>query len=42
MAEIHELSDDGCLFTGDTFLLAADLVAVSSVSFNEARITDLI
>ena len=28
--------------TGDTFLLAADLVAVPSVSFNEARITDLI
>ncbi len=28
--------------TGDTFLLAADLVAVPSVSFNETRITDLI
>ena len=42
MAEIHELSDDACLSTGDTFLLAADLVAVPSVSFNEARITDLI
>ena len=42
MTEIHEFSDDQCLMTGDTFLLAADLVAVPSVSFNEARITDLI
>ncbi len=42
MAEIHEFSDDRYLSTGDTFLLAADLVAVPSVSFNEARITDLI
>ena len=42
MTEIHEFSDDQCLFTGDTFLLAADLVAVPSVSFNETRITDLI
>ena len=42
MTEIHEFSDDRFLMTGDTFLLAADLVAVPSVSFNEARITDLI
>ena len=42
MTEIHEFSDDRYLLTGDTFLLAADLVAVPSVSFNEARITDLI
>ncbi len=42
MTEIHEFSDDQCLMTGDTFLLAADLVAVPSVSFNETRITDLI
>lgn len=28
--------------TGDTFTVAADLVAVPSVSFNETRITDLI
>ena len=42
MTEIHEFSDDQYLMTGDTFLLAADLVAVPSVSFNEARITDLI
>lgn len=42
MTEIHEFSDDRYLMTGDTFLLAADLVAVPSVSFNEARITDLI
>ena len=42
MTEIHEFSDDRYLMTGDPFLLAADLVAVPSVSFNEARITDLI
>ena len=42
MAEIHTISDGEFLSTGDTFLLAADLVAVPSVSFNEARITDLI
>ena len=42
MAEIHTISEEACLLTGDTFMLAADLVAVPSVSFNEARITDLI
>ena len=42
MAEIHTISEEECLLTGDTFMLAADLVAVPSVSFNEARITDLI
>jgi len=42
MAEIHTISEEACLLTGDPFVLAADLVAVPSVSFNEARITDLI
>ena len=42
MAEIHEFSDGRYLATGDIFRLAADLVAVPSVSFNETRIADLI
>ena len=42
MARIHERTDDDGLLTGDPFLLAADLVAVPSVSFNEGRIADLI
>ena len=42
MNEIHGFSEGDCLSVGDTFLLAADLVAVPSVSFDEARITDLI
>ena len=42
MAEIHTLSEDEYLFTGDLFRLTADLVSVPSVSFHEARITDLI
>ena len=42
MTEIHTISEDAGLLTGDTFVLAADLVAVPSVSFDEARITDLI
>ena len=42
MIEIHQLSENDCLLTDDTFMLAADLVSVPSVSFNEARITDLI
>ncbi len=42
MIEIHQTSEDGGLFVGDLFMLAADLVAVPSISFDEERITDLI
>ncbi len=42
MAETHPFSGEGRLSEGDLFGLAADLVAVPSVSFNEARLTDLI
>ena len=42
MTEIHETPTDRGLLTGDPFTLAADLVAVPSVSFHEERITDLI
>ena len=44
MADVHQLAEDSCLSAGngDTFRLAADLVSVPSVSFDEGRITDLI
>ncbi len=42
MGEIHQSPEDRGLFVGDLFMLAADLVAVPSVSFDEERITDLI
>ena len=42
MAEIHQTPEDQGLLVGDPFTLAADLVAVPSVSFDEGRITDLI
>jgi len=39
---IHEFNSDALTTTGDVFCIAADLVAVPSVSFDERRITDLI
>ena len=44
MSRVHQFDEDSCLDagSGDTFMLAADLVAIPSVSFEEARITELI